>query len=47
MEDHEEAIAVLKSVFNACDKNGDGFVKTQDLLQLGQQHSSAELEVSL
>ena len=29
----------LKPVFDACDYNGDGFVKVQDLIDLGKQHS--------
>ena len=26
-------------MFDACDYNGDGFVKVQDLIELGKQHS--------
>ena len=44
---HEEALHEnennfalhLKPVFDACDYNGDGFVKIQDLIELGKQHS--------
>ena len=36
-------VANLKPIFDSCDKNGDGFVKTQDLIQFsglgGQEHS--------
>ncbi|KXJ07996.1 Rab11 family-interacting protein 3, partial [Exaiptasia diaphana] len=41
-----DAIAAnLKPIFDSCDKNGDGFVKTQDLIQysgLGGQENSKE-----
>lgn len=33
----------LKPFFDACDENGDGFVKTQDLVKhsgLGSQHTN-------
>lgn len=43
----EDVLVHLKAVFEACDQNGDGFVKTQDLLRLGQEHSSVGFEVSL
>lgn len=38
--------ANLKPIFDSCDKNGDGFVKTQDLIQysgIGGQESSKEV----
>lgn len=38
----EHFIEQLKQVFEACDQNGDGFVKTQDLLRLGEEHSSED-----
>lgn len=41
----EDVLGHLKAVFEACDQNGDGFVKTQDLLRLGQEHSSDGFEV--
>lgn len=41
----EDVLVHLKAVFEACDQNGDGFVKTQDLLRLGQEHSSDGFEV--
>ena len=41
----EDVLDHLKAVFEACDQNGDGFVKTQDLLRLGQEHSSDGFEV--
>ncbi|XP_066910168.1 rab11 family-interacting protein 3-like isoform X2 [Clytia hemisphaerica] len=41
----------LKPVFDACDYNGDGFVKIHDLIELGKQHSvgnsGEELELIL
>lgn len=40
----EDVLDHLKAVFEACDQNGDGFVKTQDLLRLGQEHSSDGFE---
>lgn len=40
----EDVLVHLKAVFEACDQNGDGFVKTQDLLRLGQEHSSVGFE---
>lgn len=43
----EDVLVYLKAVFEACDQNGDGFVKTQDLLRLGQEHSSVGFEVRL
>lgn len=43
----EDVLVHLKAVFEACDQNGDGFVKTQDLLRLGQEHSSVGFEVRL
>ena len=36
--DNEFALHI-KPVFDACDFNGDGFVKIQDLIDLGKQHS--------
>ena len=30
----------LKPVFEACDYNGDGYVKVQDLIDLGQQYTN-------
>lgn len=30
----------LKPVFEACDHNGDGYVKVQDLIDLGQKYSA-------
>ena len=41
----ESAVLHLKPVFDACDQNGDGFVKTQDLLLLSQEHSTDGFEV--
>lgn len=41
----EDVYDHLKAVFEACDQNGDGFVKTQDLLRLGQEHSNGGFEV--
>ena len=41
----EDVLEHLKAVFEACDQNGDGFVKTQDLLRLGQEHSTGGFEV--
>lgn len=29
----------LKPVFDACDYSGDGYVKVQDLIELGKKHS--------
>ena len=43
----EDVLGHLKAVFEACDQNGDGFVKTQDLLRLGQEHTSEGFEVQL
>lgn len=43
----EDVLGVLKAVFEACDQNGDGFVKTQDLLRLGQEHVSEGFEVQI
>lgn len=40
----EDVLGHLKAVFEACDQNGDGFVKTQDLLRLGQEHTSEGFE---
>ncbi|PFX17972.1 rab11 family-interacting protein 4-like isoform X1 [Stylophora pistillata] len=40
----EDVLSHLKAVFEACDQNGDGFVKTQDLLSLGQEHASVGFE---
>ena len=42
----EDVLSHLKAVFEACDQNGDGFVKTQDLLSLGQEHASVGFEVN-
>lgn len=36
----DDTIKQLKAVFDVCDRNGDGYVKTQDLLQLVQQHTA-------
>jgi len=41
----EDVLGELKAVFEVCDQNGDGFVKTQDLLRLGQEHVSEGFEV--
>lgn len=41
-EEIAQYIEQLKQVFEACDQNGDGFVKTQDLLRLGEEHSSED-----
>lgn len=41
----ESAVLHLKPVFDACDQNGDGFVKTQDLLLLSQEHTTDGFEV--
>jgi len=41
----EDVLDHLKAVFEACDQNGDGFVKTQDLLRLGQEHTGDGFEV--
>lgn len=39
-EKNNNAFAMhLKPVFDACDYSGDGFVKIQDLIDLGKQHS--------
>jgi Ca2+-binding EF-hand superfamily protein len=46
MEIMEDTIGHLKSVFDACDQNGDGFVKTADLLHLVQQHTDTASEVN-
>lgn len=32
----------LKPVFDACDQNGDGFVKTKDLVLLLKNHTGSE-----
>ncbi|XP_015752930.1 PREDICTED: rab11 family-interacting protein 4A-like [Acropora digitifera] len=40
----EDVLGELKAVFEVCDQNGDGFVKTQDLLRLGQEHVSEGFE---
>ena len=32
----------LKPVFEACDHNGDGYVKIQDLIELGQQYTAVD-----
>ena len=42
----EDVLSHLKAVFEACDQNGDGFVKTQDLLSLGQEHAGVGFEVN-
>jgi Ca2+-binding EF-hand superfamily protein len=42
----EDTMGHLKSVFDACDQNGDGFVKTADLLRLVQQHTDIASEVN-
>jgi len=34
---YSELALTLKPVFDSCDQNGDGFVKIQDLISLGQQ----------
>ena len=46
MEVVEDTMGHLKSVFDACDQNGDGFVKTADLLRLVQQHTDTASEVN-
>ncbi|XP_078347597.1 uncharacterized protein LOC144632752 isoform X2 [Oculina patagonica] len=40
----EDVLVHLKAVFEACDQNGDGFVKTQDLLRLGEEHGFQEMK---
>ena len=45
MEGHEEVLTLLKPVFDSCDTNGDGYVKIEDLLQLGKQHAFENLDV--
>ena len=46
MEIIDDTMGHLKPVFDACDQNGDGFVKTKDLLQLVQQHTDIASEVN-
>ena len=47
-EEIQHYITQLKQVFEACDQNGEGFVKTQDLLRLGEEHSNDDgFQVSL
>jgi len=38
-EQENEFAMHLKPVFDACDYSGDGYVKIQDLIDLGKQHS--------
>lgn len=42
----EDTIGHLKPVFDACDQNGDGYVKSKDLLRLVQQHTDIASEVN-
>ncbi|XP_028415861.1 rab11 family-interacting protein 3-like [Dendronephthya gigantea] len=44
MEIIGDTMGSLKPVFDACDQNGDGFVKTKDLLRLIQQHTDIASE---
>jgi Ca2+-binding EF-hand superfamily protein len=46
MEIIKDTMGHLKPVFDACDQNGDGFVKTADLLRLVQQHTDIASEVN-
>ena len=37
---HYEEVNPLQHVFNACDYNGDGFVKISDLLSLAKEYAN-------
>ena len=45
MDEHGDVVQMLQPVFDSCDFNGDGFVKIEDLLQLGKQHAFENIDV--
>eukprot|EP00795_Rhopilema_esculentum_P009712 gene9712-18188_t len=44
MDEHGDVVQMLQPVFDSCDFNGDGFVKIEDLLQLGKQHAFENID---